>query len=166
MGACEALRIRCLLRKVSLMSLDVTEQMTGAEDNSPLPNQEQTGQPTPSASEKNLVKTILKRIRADKQHHKKAFDQMRADMYIARHGHAPGYPVDYYKANITGRHIKQKTASLYAKNPKAIARRRETIDYRIWDEKPQSLQMAFQTVMQAQQMLTMNPGADPAMTPP
>lgn len=148
------------------MSLDVTEQMTGAEDNSPLPNQEQTGPPTPSASEKNLVKTILKRIRADKQHHKKAFDQMRADMYIARHGHAPSYPVDYYKANITGRHIKQKTASLYAKNPKAIARRRETIDYRIWDEKPQSLQMAFQTVMQAQQMLAMNPGADPSMIPP
>lgn len=148
------------------MSLDVTEQMTVAEDNSPLPNQEQAGQPTPSASEKNLVKTILKRIRADKQHHKKAFEQMRADMYVARHGHAPGYPVDYYKANITGRHIKQKTASLYAKNPKAVARRRETLDYTVWDEKPQSLQMAFQTVMQAQQMLAMNPGADPSMIPP
>lgn len=148
------------------MSLDITEQMTGAEDNSPLPNQDQTGEAQPSASEKNLVKTILKRIRADEHHHKKAFEQMREDMYIARHGHAPGYPVDYYKANITGRHIKQKTASLYAKNPKAVARRRETIDYRVWDEKPQSLQMAMQIVMQAQQLLAANPMADPSTIPP
>lgn len=148
------------------MSLDITEQMTGAEDNSPLPNQDQTGEVQPSASEKNLVKTILKRIRADKQHHKKAFEQMREDMYVARHGHKPGYPVDYYKANITGRHIKQKTASLYAKNPKAVARRRETIDYRIWDEKPQSLQMAMQIVMQAQTLLAQNPMADPGAIPP
>lgn len=148
------------------MSLDVTEQMTGAEDNSPLPNQERVGEQTPSASEQSLVREILKRVRADKQHHKKAFDQMRADMYIARHGHAPDYPVDYYKANITGRHIKQKTASLYAKNPKAVARRRETIDYKIWDEKPQTLQMAMQTVMQAQQLLAANPAADPSMIPP
>lgn len=148
------------------MSLDVTEQMTGAEDNSPLPNQERVGEPTPSASEQNLVKEILKRVRADKQHHKKAFERMRADMYIARHGHAPDYPVDYYKANITGRHIKQKTASLYAKNPKAVARRRETIDYKIWDEKPQTLQMAMQTIMQAQTLLAANPMADPSTIPP
>jgi hypothetical protein len=148
------------------MSLDITEQMTGAEDNSPLPNQDTPGEVQPSASEKNLVKTILKRIRADKQHHKKAFAQMREDMYVARHGHKPGYPVDYYKANITGRHIKQKTASLYAKNPKAVARRRETIDYRIWDEKPQSLQMAMQIVMQAQTLLAQNPMADPSAIPP
>ncbi len=150
------------------MSLDITEQMTGAEDNSPIVSQEAaaTGQPAPSASEKNLVREILKRIRADKQHHKKAFDQMRADMYIARHGHAKGYPVDFYKANITGRHIKQKTASLYAKNPKAVARRRETIDYKVWDEKPQSLQMAFQTVMQAREMMAANPMLDPAAIAP
>lgn len=148
------------------MSLDITEQMTGAEDNSPLPNQDQTGQPLPSPSELNLVKDILKRIRADKRHHDKAFRQMRDDMFIARHGHAKGYPVDYYKANITGRHIKQKTASLYAKNPKAVARRRETIDFQVWDEKPQSLQMAFQTVMQAQQLMAANPMADPDAIPP
>lgn len=150
------------------MSSDITEEMTGVDDNQPLvaPEATATGQAEQTASEQNLVKEILKRIRSDKQHHKKAFDQMRCDMYVARHGHEPTYPVTSYKANIVGRHIKQKTASLYAKNPRAVARRRETIDYKIWDEKPQSLQMAMQTVIMAQQMLAANPGADPSTIPP
>lgn len=150
------------------MSSDITTEMTGYDDNQPLVSTEaQTAdQAEQTASEKNLVKEILKRIRQDKQHHKKAFDQMRRDMFVARHGHAPDYPVTHYKANIVGRHIKQKTASLYAKNPRAVARRRETIDYQIWDEKPQSLQMAMQTVMMGQQLLAANPGATPETIPP
>lgn len=150
------------------MSSDITEQMGGMDDNQPLvaPEALASGQPELTASEMNLVKEILKRIRADKAHHAKAFEQMRSDMYLARHGHAKDYPAAHYKANLVGRHIKQKTASLYAKNPKAVARRRETIDYRVWDEKPQSLQMAFQTVMQAQAMLAGNPGFDITAVPP
>lgn len=150
------------------MSSDVTEYMTGLDDNQPIVTQEAVanGQPELTASEKNLVKEILKRVRGDKAHHKKAFDQMRRDMFIARHGHGPDYPTAHYKANIVGRHIKQKTAGLYAKNPKAVARRRETIDYKIWDERPQSLQMAFQTIQMGQQMLAANPGADPTTIPP
>ena len=104
-------------------------------------------------SEKQLVHKIQKSIKTDKTHHKKAYDQMRADMFLARTGRIPEYPVSHYTANLVGRHIKQKTASLYAKNPKAVARRRETMDFVVWDENPQSLMMAMQTIQMAQQIL-------------
>lgn len=101
----------------------------------------------------NLVKEIQKRIRADKAYHKDAFARMTRDMHVARHGATEKYPTDFYKANIAGRHVKQKTAALYAKNPKAIARRRETLDFTVWDEDPKSLQLAMQTVVMAQQQM-------------
>ena len=40
-----------------------------------------------SDAELALVKSIQKRIKADKDAHKAAFKQMRDDMYLARHGH-------------------------------------------------------------------------------
>ncbi|WP_048647505.1 hypothetical protein [Nitratireductor soli] len=106
-----------------------------------------------SPSEMQLVKSIQKTIAQDKAHHKPAFEQMRSDMYVARHGAPKDYPAGHYKANLCGRHVKQKTAALYAKNPKATAVRRETMDFKTWDENPQSLQLAMQTLIQMQQML-------------
>lgn len=118
------------------------------------------GEEKPMA-EQNHVKRILDTIRQDKEHFKKDFDQMREDMYVARHGRLKEYPDEHYKANIAGRHVKQKTAALYAKNPKATARRRETMDFLVWDENPESLQMAMQTIQAAQQMLMQVGGAQP-----
>jgi hypothetical protein len=103
----------------------------------------------PDEAEKKLVGKLTKRILADRSHHKKAFERMREDMEIARRGAPKGWPESSYVANITGRHINQKTAALYAKNPKAVARRRERLDFRIWDEDNQSLMMALQTAMTA-----------------
>lgn len=108
-------------------------------------------------SELALVLKIQETVRADKKFHKKAFEQMRRDMFIARNGRNPEYPDAHYKANLAGRHVKQKTAALYAKNPKAVARRRETLDFAVWDEKPKSLMMAFQTIQQAQALLASAP---------
>ena len=87
----------------------------------------------PDEAEKKLVSKLTKRILADRAHHKKAFERMREDMEIARRGAPKNWPENSYVANITGRHINQKTAALYAKNPKAVARRRERLDFRIWD---------------------------------
>lgn len=103
--------------------------------------------------QKELVKRITDTIRADKKHHTKAFERMRRDMKIARCGHDDSYPDEYYKVNVSGRHVRQKTNSLYAKNPKATARRRERMSYRLWDGTAQSITMATQMVMTA--------GADP-----
>ncbi len=54
-----------------------------------------------------------------------------------------------YVANMTLRTVNQKVSSLYARDPKAIARRRKRLDYQIWDGKIESLQ---QGLIGAQQM--------------
>ncbi|ODT60963.1 MULTISPECIES: hypothetical protein [Paracoccus] len=104
-------------------------------------------------NETALVKRILQTIHEDQSHHKEAFEKMREDMQLATHGRNKTWPEGHYTANIVGRHVKQKTAALYAKNPKVVARRRETLDFAVWDENPQSLMMAFQTIQMAQQMM-------------
>lgn len=138
----------------------------------PAGNDEHTEAPE---NQQNLVTRITKTIRADKKHHEKAYKQMVRDMFVARNGRTPEWPDDKYTANIIGRHIKQKTASLYAKNPKAVARRRETLDFTIWDENPQTLQTSMQTVMtmgsqiaasQAPQAVEMNGIAQMVAPPP
>jgi hypothetical protein len=106
---------------------------------------------------KALVKQIQARIKHDLKFHKNAFERMREDMHLAKHGADKDYPDGSYKANIVGRHIQQKTAGLYAKNPKATAKRRETLDFAVWDEDPQSLQMAMMAIQQAQQLMAASP---------
>jgi hypothetical protein len=110
-------------------------------------------QPEQSESEKALVRKIQKTIKADKDHHKNAFKRMREDMFMARTGRSPDYLEGNYKVNLAGRHIRQKTAALYAKNPKATARRRETLDFVVWDEDPNSLKMSMEIIQTAQQMM-------------
>ncbi len=112
-------------------------------------------------SDVRLAARIVKTIRDDKKFHDKAFKRMQRDMQVAMHGHEKDWSEKNYKANITGRHVKQKTAALYAKNPKAVARRRETLDFAIWDETPESLQLAFMQIQQAAQATALA-----AQTPP
>ncbi len=101
--------------------------------------------------DKALVAEIIRTIKADKLHHRKAFERMRRDMQIATWGSDKSWGEGNYRANIAGRHVKMKTAALYAKNPKAVARRRDTLDFAVWDESQASLQLAFQTVALATQ---------------
>lgn len=122
------------------------------------------GYADPAARERDcaLVKKILSRVKADKAHHKTAFERMRRDMFVAMNGREEGWHESNYTANIAGRHVKQKTAALYAKNPRAVARRRETLDFAVWDESPDSLMMAFNTIQMAQQAMQMaGPAVDP-----
>ncbi|MFK3857817.1 hypothetical protein [Agrobacterium pusense] len=118
-----------------------------------------------SPQDKQLVAQILRTIKDDKKHHESAFKRMRRDMQVAMWGAEKDWGEDRYRANIAGRHVKQKTAALYAKNPRAVARRRETIDFAVWDEDPSSLELAMQTLqmgMQALQAAQMAaPQADP-----
>jgi hypothetical protein len=124
-------------------------------------------QPEQTESEKALVKRIQKAVKADKDFHGPAFKRMREDMFMARTGRTAEYSEGNYTVNLAGRHVKQKTAALYAKNPKAVARRRETLDFQVWDESPQSLKMAMQFIQTAQQMMAAaaNP-VDPASGAP
>jgi hypothetical protein len=121
--------------------------------------QPEDGYADPAARERDcaLVKKIMARVQADKAYHAKAFKRMVRDMFVAMHGREETWNEDNYTANIAGRHVKQKTASLYAKNPKAVAKRRETLDFAVWDENPESLMMAMQTVQMAQAALAAAP---------
>lgn len=132
-------------------------------------------------SQQRLVQRITRTIKQDAKHHDKAFKRMRRDMFVAMHGREETWNESNYKANIAGRHIKQKTSTLYAKNPKATARRAERLDFQVWDEDPQSLMLAFQIVQQAVAQVQaavappapgavpgdpMAPGVDPMAAPP
>lgn len=73
-----------------------------------------------------------------------------------------------YVSNITLRNISQKVSTLYARDPQAVPRRRERMNYQLWDEKMESLQQAFQAVMMAQQQSQMlsQAAGQPLQIPP
>lgn len=106
-----------------------------------------------------LVKLWAKRVKEDKAHWKSQFDQMRHDQRFARGFQWPGQTDgdDRYVANLIHRHVQQKTASLYAKNPRFFYKRKKKMDTTVWDGSFASLQKAMTDV----QML-LQPAAAPA----
>src|SRR4029077_16160880 len=83
----------------------------------------------PPEQRARLVRAWASRVKAAKKHWKPAFDRMQEDMDFAFGKQWSKNPDDgRYKANLTLRMVAQKTAFLYAKNPKAVARRRERLD--------------------------------------
>ncbi len=94
------------------------------------------------------------------------FDAMKLDMEYAYQGCDPSkWNSEHdYTVPVIGRHINQSVSSLYAKNPKAVAKRKPRLEYKLWDGKAESLQMAMQSVQAA-----MQPQVDPmtgAVMPP
>ena len=93
-----------------------------------------------SDSRKKLVKEIQGRVHNAKSHFKNEFDQMRRDMDLAYHGFDKRvWDDNKYVANIIQRHVQQRTAALYAKNPRAISKRRARKDYAIYDGDQEAL---------------------------
>jgi len=134
------------------MAYDSDEQTDATADSAAVDtNEAKDGEQSPS--EAQLVKDIRKKVKADKSFFAKDYDRMREDMFVARYGRGKDYPAHHYTANLAGRHVKQKTAALYAKNPKIVARRRETMDFTIWDEDPKSLELAYKTIAMAKAAL-------------
>lgn len=101
-----------------------------------------------------------------KKFHQRTFRKMRDDMDFAGGEQWVDQTDDdeRYVANFVQRHIQQRTASLYAKNPRFYFKRKRKLDFKLWDGKPESLQEAITSVMQAQQTLAANPqlALDPA----
>lgn len=115
--------------------------------------------PEPERRRVELVKGLLKRIEAAERHHEKAFARMKRNMELAYKGYGEDWDSEKYVANIIQRHVQQRTAALYAKNPKAAAKRRARLDYEVWDGDAQKLQIAMQNVAQAQQVGVPPPAA-------
>jgi len=100
--------------------------------------------PEPTERRKKLVTQWLAKVKHAKTFHEKAFKQMRKDMDAALNGYDDSqWSGDNYVANILQRHVQQRTASLYAKNPKAVAKRRGRMEYEIWDGSSDTLGQAF-----------------------
>lgn len=80
-----------------------------------------------------------------------AFKRMKSWRRFARGLQWPGMtekdladPDRKYVANITMRHLKQRTSSIYAKNPTYQWRRSKRLHFRVWDGTAMQLQMAMQ----------------------
>lgn len=95
---------------------------------------------TDSATEA-LISNWQKRITAAKEYFKKDFERMEKNEKFAEGCQWPDPdPIDQpYVANITQKHILSSTASLYARNPRAVAKRRKTLDFQVWDERAESI---------------------------
>ena len=98
-----------------------------------------------TSKEENAVKRWLTRIEEAEKHFRPDFERMREDVEFAAGYQWNGQDkmrTERYVANITLRMVNQKVASLYARNPKAIARVRDRMLYQVWDGSLLSLQDA------------------------
>jgi len=92
---------------------------------------------------KALVTEILSRVDSGRADHKDAFERMKRDMDLVFNGYDPKEWDDTkYVVNLPQRHVQQRTAALYAKNPRCVAKRRQRMMYQVWDGSPQMLEDA------------------------
>ena len=100
-----------------------------------------------------LVKDILGTIEADREHWEDTFKTMKADMRFARGIQWPKQEKndERYVADIVNQHIRRAVSSIYARNPKVVAKRRPRIENTVWDGKGESLAQAKEAMMLASQ---------------
>jgi hypothetical protein len=115
--------------------------------------------PEPDPGRAALVQQLTSNVKAAKGKWGSVFKRMRQDMNFAMGKQWPGAPVttsdnedERYVANIVQRHVQQRTAVLYAKNPKAVAKRKDRIDYTVWDGTNAQFQQAQMGMQQAVMM--------------
>tara|TARA_Y100000310_G_scaffold340635_1_gene437141 strand:- start:791 stop:2899 length:2109 start_codon:yes stop_codon:yes gene_type:complete len=114
--------------------------------------------PDPPERRKALVSEVQARVRGAKAFHEKSFLKMKRDMESAYKGFSDkDWDETKYVANILQRHIAQRTAALYAKNPKPMATRRHRLDYSIWDGDEKTLSNAMAVIEEASSVGAMPP---------
>lgn len=106
-------------------------------------------------SRKALVSQWMDKVRRAKAHWKPVFDRMREDMDFFMGNQWPDQG-DKYVANLVQKHVQNRVAALYAKNPKVVCKRRKTIDFSVWDGDPASFQNA-QVMFQQSAMQGVSP---------
>ena len=91
------------------------------------------------------VKEICEKSRNAEKFWEKSFKRIKEDVKFAANLNGAQWEGDAnkYVANLVLRHIQERTASLYAKNPRVRAKRKERLDFAIWDEKPETLTAAI-----------------------
>ncbi len=130
------------------------QQLTPATAPQPTPEK-----PEPTESEKAMAKKWLAEIADSEKHLKKRFKQMRDDQdFTYKYGIGAQWPgqteaSDEYIANIVQRHISTGVASLYAKNPKAVFKRRIRLEYALWDGSEKAITDALNSLQTSMQSL-------------
>lgn len=100
---------------------------------------------------KKLVEKWQGEIRRDKAYFKEVYKRMREDMEYARLGaNKVWVDGDNYTVPIINRYINQATAALYAKNPKAVAKRKPKLMYINWDGTQETAKSALMLVQSGQ----------------
>lgn len=152
-----------------LLDQIVAGAMAGDAPLAPTPEQELTDgssiereAPDPAVERQALVKFWQDTVSADREHWEgRSFKKMRLWRAIAAGRQWPknsvedgmkfvDEPNERYVANITLRHIHTRTASIYGKNPKIVARRRRRLLNTVWDGTHKSLQEAMMMATQVQ----------------
>jgi len=114
-----------------------------------------------------VVRKKIKMVQKAESHWEPTFKRMRRCMQIAtegadenwlgRDGNFTGEVLDErYVVPIAVRHINQAVAQLYARDPRAVVKRKRKVKYKFWDGKPESLQAA---------QMAMQPPVDAAGVP-
>lgn len=108
--------------------------------------------PDPPQQRKALVNAWAAEIRHARKYWKPSFERMKEDQdFCLGRQWSKSSKDKRYVANITLRAINQRVSSLYARNPKAIARRREMILNTVWDGTEGQLTAIQQAGMMAMQ---------------
>lgn len=96
------------------------------------------------ASRRALVKEWCDKICRAKKHWELAHRRMKedSDFYMGKQWPFHRGDDDRYVANLAQRHVQTRVAALYAKNPKAIAKRRRVMDFQIWEGNASELMSA------------------------
>jgi len=116
------------------------------------PDQQQSdvrrGEPQIDPATRALVKSMQEEIMLDKKWFEGQFKRIQDDISYARLGASKEW-VDskQYVVPIIVQHIAKQVATLYAKNPKAQAKPRKKLLFKLWDGKPESAQMALKMAM-------------------
>jgi hypothetical protein len=100
------------------------------------------------AEQRKLVAKWQKEILADKKYYKDQVARMRRNMRIALYGAEKEWvDAGSYTVPIINRHINQSVAALYAKNPKAVAKRKPRLNFKLWDGASATANEAVQGAM-------------------
>lgn len=110
--------------------------------------------PTPEPARRALVTRWLDDVSAAKKHWDKDFKRMRRNMQFAGGKQWPNQTEtdDRFTVNLVQRVIKSTVSSLYAKNPTVIHKRRQKLDFTIWDGRVETAMQAEQTVIEMMQL--------------
>lgn len=136
-------------------------------------NDDRPGNPEETEQDKALRKDRIRksvkekcgRVKKAKKHFEADFKRMRKNMeftYGIQSDAQDNMDSEDYRANWTNREVNQKVAALYARDPKALYRRRKRMDFQIWDGDPVT-RMAAMAAMQQGTMMGQPPNPQAMM---